>query len=75
MHVADNPSFSELVEKSRTELKQIDEALIQLKELEIEVRELIARIRWQRYLGYDATSIEFVKNLALRDIGSRVATR
>jgi hypothetical protein len=70
MDVANDRRFSELVSESRVQQKRIDATLIQLRALEQEVKELIAQIKWQRYLGYDPTSVEFVRNLAPPDISN-----
>ena len=45
---------------------QAKETLARLKELEAEVSELVTRLRWQMYLGYDQASVEFLKKLDLR---------
>jgi hypothetical protein len=44
----------------------LDQTLARLKELEAELAELIMRIRWQMYLGYDKTCVEFLEKLDIR---------
>lgn len=44
----------------------LDQSLARLKELEAELDELIMRIRWQMYLGYDKTCVEFLEKLDIR---------
>lgn len=48
-----------------TDYSNVEETLKRLHKLEAEVAELIARIKWNRYLGYDKRGIEFVKHLQL----------
>ncbi len=64
-----SPHESELpgrMNAARFQRVQAQETLARLKELEAELGELVTRLRWQMYLGYDQASVEFLKKLDLR---------
>jgi len=54
------------MDAARFQHVQIKETLARLKKLEAELSELAIRMRWQAYLGYDQTSVEFLNRLDLR---------
>jgi hypothetical protein len=46
--------------------------MVRLRKLDAELAELIARTKWEMYLGYDARAVDFVKKLELpADLGGR----
>ena len=56
-------SRTQSIRDARYHRGRAEETIARLKELEAEMSELVARIRWQMFLGYDQASVEFVRKL------------
>ena len=66
MDAARESALRKRMDAARLQHGQVKKTLAQLEELEADLGELITRLRWQMYLGYDKTSVEFLKKLDLR---------